>query len=57
MFERTIPINGKEASAPNNSEFPQNVIRNQKYSLWTFLPMTLFEQFFTSFINAVMLLQ
>jgi hypothetical protein len=36
-------------------QFPQNVIRNQKYSVLTFLPVVLFEQF-NQFCNLYFLL-
>jgi len=51
MYARTIPVHGTEAPPPSpGAVYPQNVIRNQKYSLWTFFPVTLYEQF-KSFIN------
>ena len=49
---RYIPVNGSDAPPPTNYIFPQNVIRNQKYSLISFFPVTLYEQF-KSFINLV----
>jgi len=51
MVERKIPVNSHPAPPPPNvKDYPQNVIRNQKYTLWSFLPVTLYEQF-KSFIN------
>ncbi|XP_067928556.1 probable phospholipid-transporting ATPase IIB [Watersipora subatra] len=38
-----LPIHHQSASLPN--EYPPNVIRNQKYSVLSFIPMVLFEQF------------
>ncbi|KAE9552729.1 hypothetical protein FO519_004046 [Halicephalobus sp. NKZ332] len=40
LYPRTINI-GKEYSG----KFTKNVVRNQKYNIFTFLPLTLFEQF------------
>ena len=28
-----------------NQKFPQNIVRNQKYNIFTFLPLTLYDQF------------
>ncbi|EJU00637.1 phospholipid-translocating P-type ATPase [Dacryopinax primogenitus] len=39
---RTIPFRPPEKLA---SRFPANVVRNQKYNLFTFLPLVLYEQF------------
>ena len=53
MVDRTIPINGRDAPPSiNGNTYPKNVIRNQKYNMWSFLPVTLYEQF-KSFINFV----
>lgn len=45
MHPRTVPVNGR-----GDDSFPENVIRNQKYSKWSFLPKNLYHQF-KSFIN------
>ncbi|MBW0472907.1 hypothetical protein O181_012622 [Austropuccinia psidii MF-1] len=39
---RTIPFNPPERF---KSQFPPNIVRNQKYNLITFLPLVLYEQF------------
>jgi len=45
MHPRTVPVTGH-----GDDTFPENVIRNQKYSKWSFLPKNLYHQF-KSFIN------
>src|SRR3990167_1988359 len=44
---RTVRFDGKGAT-----NFPKNIIRNQKYTLLTFFPYTLYQQF-KYFINFV----
>ncbi|KAG2005574.1 calcium-transporting ATPase [Coprinopsis cinerea AmutBmut pab1-1] len=39
---RTIPFNPPEKL---QSKFPANIVRNQKYNVFTFLPVVLYEQF------------
>ncbi|XP_064640226.1 probable phospholipid-transporting ATPase IIB isoform X2 [Lineus longissimus] len=39
---RLVPVG---LLAPTTEKFPANIIRNQKYSVITFIPMVLFEQF------------
>lgn len=47
MHPRAVAVSGK-----GEDTFPENVIRNQKYSKWSFLPKNLYHQF-KSFINFV----
>jgi phospholipid-translocating ATPase len=42
-FARSIFLNGK--TEPKHQSYPQNVVRNQKYNIITFLPLALYEQF------------
>jgi len=42
---RTIVLDHGRATVITNAPLPPNVIRNQKYSLLTFLPVVLYEQF------------
>eukprot|EP01122_Echinamoeba_exundans_P012832 TRINITY_DN5485_c0_g1_i1.p1 TRINITY_DN5485_c0_g1~~TRINITY_DN5485_c0_g1_i1.p1 ORF type:complete len:1142 (+),score=257.53 TRINITY_DN5485_c0_g1_i1:61-3486(+) len=44
-YDRTIELEQGGASVSTRVALPQNVIRNQKYSILFFLPVVLFEQF------------
>lgn len=42
-FGRTVFLDG--TVHPRNTRIPKNVVRNQKYSVLSFVPLVLFEQF------------
>ena len=48
LKQRSMLLDGQEALG----EFPKNAIRNQKYNLFNFFPLTIYEQF-KYFINFV----
>lgn len=51
---RTIHI-GNSKELKNKQRFPKNVVRNQKYSIFTFIPIVLFQQF-SVFLNLYFLI-
>lgn len=53
---RIVPIRKSSTDKPlNGKEFPANIVRNQKYNIFTFLPIVLFNQF-KFFLNLYFLL-
>lgn len=51
---RTIHI-GNSKELKNKQKFPKNVVRNQKYSIFSFIPIVLFQQF-SVFLNLYFLI-
>ena len=47
QLERTLLFDGKGGCAirPENERFPKNAVNNRRYSLFTFIPLFLFDQF------------
>jgi hypothetical protein len=44
-IERSIPLCGEECRRDDKNPFPRNVVCNQKYTILTFLPKALYEEF------------
>ena len=41
----TVPVNNKEARSQLEYKYPSNYIKTTKYTLWSFVPVNLFNQF------------
>src|SRR4051794_40496922 len=52
---RDVHIRSSEDKAKASKEYPANIVRNQKYNIFTFLPIVLFNQF-KFFLNLYFLL-